>query len=74
MLQEQARRGVIASSAGNHAQALAYHGKELGIPVTVVMPKIAPLMKVENCISHGANVLLKGIDMSQASELPSKIA
>ncbi|KAA0201061.1 Threonine ammonia-lyase [Fasciolopsis buskii] len=71
--EEQARRGVIASSAGNHAQALAYHGKELGIPVTVVMPKIAPLMKVENCISHGANVLLKGIDMSQAKRYALKL-
>jgi threonine dehydratase len=41
--------GVIAASAGNHALALAYHGKLLGIPVTVVMPTVAPLAKVDKC-------------------------
>src|SRR3954471_19326382 len=40
--------GVIAASAGNHALGLAYHGQELGIPVTVVMPQHAPLVKVSN--------------------------
>jgi threonine dehydratase len=42
-------KGVIAASAGNHALALAYHGKLLGVPVTVVMPKVAPLAKVDKC-------------------------
>jgi hypothetical protein len=42
-------KGVIAASAGNHALALAYHGKELGVPVTVVMPVVAPLAKVDKC-------------------------
>ena len=42
-------KGVIAASAGNHALALAYHGQELGIPVTVVMPIVAPLAKVDKC-------------------------
>jgi threonine dehydratase len=42
-------KGVIAASAGNHALALAYHGKELGVPVTVVMPTVAPLAKVDKC-------------------------
>lgn len=42
-------RGVIAASAGNHALALAYHGQQLGIPVTVVMPTVAPLAKVDKC-------------------------
>ena len=46
---EQKRRGVIAASAGNHASALSYHGKLLNIPVTVVMPRTAPLMKVRTC-------------------------
>jgi len=46
---EFARKGVIAASAGNHALALAYHGKLLGIPVTVVMPTVAPLAKVDKC-------------------------
>lgn len=42
-------KGVVAASAGNHALALAYHGKELGVPVTVVMPTVAPLAKVDKC-------------------------
>ena len=42
-------KGVIAASAGNHALALAYHGRELGVPVTVVMPTVAPLAKVDKC-------------------------
>src|ERR1044071_4514783 len=46
---EQRMRGVIAASAGNHALGVAYHGSLLGIPVTVVMPKFAPLVKVTNC-------------------------
>ena len=45
---DQQKRGVIAASAGNHAQALAYQGKLLGVPATVVMPKFAPLVKVSN--------------------------
>lgn len=43
------KTGAIAASAGNHALALAYHGRELGIPVTVVMPTVAPLAKVDKC-------------------------
>ena len=61
LLDAQSRaNGVIAASAGNHAQALAYHGGELGIKVTVVMPRFAPLVKVANCRALGANVLLHG--------------
>lgn len=67
-------RGVIASSAGNHAQALGYHGRELGIPVTVVMPTRAPIMKVENCTALGANVILKGVDMSEAKPYALKVS
>ncbi|KAI1706878.1 pyridoxal-phosphate dependent enzyme domain-containing protein [Ditylenchus destructor] len=47
--------GVIAASAGNHALALALHGQSLGIPVTVVMPEFAPLMKISSCQTYGAN-------------------
>ena len=46
-------KGVIAASAGNHALALAYHGKDLGVPVTVVMPVVAPLAKVDKCRVSG---------------------
>src|SRR4249920_4215827 len=54
---EQRKRGVIAASAGNHAQGVAYHGSLLGIPVTVVMPKFAPLIKVTNCRQLGATIV-----------------
>jgi threonine dehydratase len=63
---EQQQRGVIAASAGNHAQALAYQGKLLGIPATVVMPKFAPLIKIGNCQKLGANVVLHGKDFAEA--------
>jgi threonine dehydratase len=65
---EQKRRGVIAASAGNHASALSCHGKLLGVPVTVVMPRFAPLMKVRNCQQSGARVLLHGNDIGEARE------
>lgn len=53
-------RGVIAMSAGNHAQAVAYHAKRFGIPATIVMPETTPLVKVENTRAHGARVVLYG--------------
>jgi threonine dehydratase len=63
---EQRARGVIAASAGNHALGVAYHSALLGIPVTVVMPKFAPLIKVSNCRQLGATVVLHGSDLSEA--------
>jgi len=60
------RRGVVAASAGNHALGLAYHGKLLGIPVTVVMPEYAPLIKITTCRRLGANVLVEGRDFIAA--------
>ena len=71
---DQQRRGVIAASAGNHAQALAYQGKLLGIPATVVMPKFAPLVKVNNCQKLGATVVLHGKDFSDAKAHGDEIA
>ncbi len=62
----QKKRGVIAASAGNHAAALAYHGLLLGIPVTVVMPDYAPLIKVSTCKKLGAHVLVRGRDFAEA--------
>ena len=67
-------RGVIAASAGNHALGVAYHGALLGIPVTVVMPKFAPLIKVTNCRQFGANVLLHGADLAEARSEAEAIA
>src|SRR6476620_5504183 len=60
------KRGVIAASAGNHALGLAYHGQQMGIPVTVVMPKWAPLVKVTNCRGFGAEILLHGESFDEA--------
>ncbi|HVF83560.1 MAG TPA: threonine ammonia-lyase [Sphingomicrobium sp.] len=57
---EERARGVIAASAGNHAQAVAYHGRRLGIPVTIVMPTNTPMMKVSQTEEHGARVRLHG--------------
>ena len=54
--QEQRKRGVIAASAGNHALALAHHGRQLGVPVAVMMPEVAPLMKVVYDMGEGVCV------------------
>jgi threonine dehydratase len=71
---EQKKRGVIAASAGNHAQALAYQGKLLSVPATVVMPKHAPLIKVNNCQKLGADVVLYGKDFGEAKTRAHEIA
>jgi threonine dehydratase len=71
---DQQKRGVIAASAGNHAQALAYQGRLLGIPATVVMPKFAPLIKVSTCQQLGATVVLQGNDFGEAKAHADKIA
>ncbi len=70
----QKKRGVIAASAGNHALGLAYHGKLLGIPVTVVMPDYAPLIKVSTCRRIGAKVLVRGRDFAEARALADTLA
>ncbi|SFK41383.1 threonine dehydratase [Sphingomonas sp. NFR04] len=57
---EARAKGVIAASAGNHAQGLAYHATRLGIPSTIVMPKNTPIVKVTQTEGHGANVVLHG--------------
>ena len=63
---DERRRGVIAASAGNHAQAVAYHGKRLGIPVTIVMPNPTPTVKVTQTEGHGARVVLHGDQFDDA--------
>jgi threonine dehydratase len=57
---EERKRGVIAASAGNHSQAVAYHAKRLGIPATIVMPTGTPTVKVTQTEGHGARVILYG--------------
>jgi threonine dehydratase len=61
------RRGVIAMSAGNHAQAVAYHAARLGIPAQIVMPKGSPNTKIKNTRVHGATVLLEGETLADAA-------
>jgi len=61
------RRGVIAMSAGNHAQAVAYHAARLGIPALIVMPKGSPNTKIKNTQIHGATVVLEGENLLEAA-------
>src|SRR6201996_8071925 len=71
LTEEEKARGVIAASAGNHAQGLAYHGARLGIPVTIVMPRPTPTVKVQQTEGHGAEVIMFGerFDDAQAHAL-----
>ena len=62
------RRGVIAMSAGNHAQAVAYHAARLGIPATIVMPRGSPNTKIRNTQIHGATVVLEGNNLFEAGK------
>ena len=66
------RHGVIAMSAGNHAQGVAYHAKRLGIPATIVMPIGTPMVKVENTRRHGAEVVISGATLEDAGEFARK--
>ena len=66
--EEQKAKGAIAASAGNHALALSYHVGQLGVPVTVIMPTTAPLVKVNKCRKLGANVVLHGSHIGEAKE------
>jgi threonine dehydratase len=59
-------RGLIAASAGNHAQAVAYHAGRLGVRATIVMPEATPIMKVANTRAHGARVVLHGANYDEA--------
>ena len=63
----QKAQGVIAMSAGNHAQGVAYHAKRLGIPAVIVMPDGTPTVKVEGTRAHGAKIVLKGATLEEAA-------
>ncbi len=65
---EQRAKGVVAASAGNHALALAVHGRRLSVPVHVVMPRFAPLIKQQRCRNLGANVKLFGDSFQEARQ------
>ena len=68
------RRGVIAMSAGNHAQAVAYHARRLSVPATIVMPVTTPFVKVKATEAHGASVVLHGETLAQAQMRAEAIA
>ena len=65
---DEKTRGVIAASAGNHAQGLAYHGQRLGVPVSIVMPKGTPFVKMQQTRDYGASVVIDGDDYDSANE------
>ena len=71
---EEAQRGVVAMSAGNHAQAVAYHGTRLGISTTIVMPENTPQVKVLATEGFGARVVLYGEGVGEAAEEAARIA
>ncbi|MCO4054171.1 MAG: threonine ammonia-lyase [Bosea sp.] len=71
---EERMRGVIAMSAGNHAQGLAYHARRLGVPATIVMPEPTPIVKIENTRAHGARVVLHGETLAESEDEVSRIA
>lgn len=67
-------RGVIAMSAGNHAQAVAYHGARLAVPTTIVMPRTTPNAKVEQTRVHGAEVILHGSQFDETRAFTQELA
>jgi len=71
---DERRRGVIAMSAGNHAQGVAYHAGRLGIPATIVMPSFTPNTKVTHTRAHGAEVVLHGDTLSEAAAEAHRLA
>jgi threonine dehydratase len=71
---DERRRGVVAMSAGNHAQAVAYHAGRFGIPATIVMPAATPLVKVESTRAYGATVILHGESLSDAADCAGSLA
>ncbi len=74
LTEAQAKRGIIAMSAGNHAQGVAYHAKRLGIPATIVMPELAPITKVEETRKFGARVILTGDTLDASAVAAREIA
>jgi threonine dehydratase len=71
---DEKKRGVIAMSAGNHGQGVAYHAGRLGIPATIVMPSFTPNTKVEHTRGHGARVVLHGDTLAEAATEAHRVA
>jgi threonine dehydratase len=73
LTEAEKKRGVIAASAGNHSQGLAYHAARLGIPVTIVRPRGTPFVKVQQTRAHGAEVVIDGEGYDEASAFAMKL-
>ena len=69
---DERRRGVIAASAGNHAQGVAYHAACLAIPATIFVPQGTPTVKIENTRRHGATVIEAGATLEEATILAAE--
>jgi threonine dehydratase len=74
LMPEEGQRGVIAMSAGNHAQGVAYHAQRLGIPATIVMPEQTPFTKIERTAAFGPRVILKGDSIDAAAVYARELA
>ncbi|BCW88502.1 L-threonine ammonia-lyase [Alphaproteobacteria bacterium SO-S41] len=74
LTEEERKRGVIAMSAGNHAQGVAYHAAKLGIPATIVMPLGTPFVKISQTKGHGARVIVDGDGLDGARSLAYALA
>src|SRR5436190_5377718 len=70
----QRRAGVVAMSAGNHAQGVAYHARRLGIPATIVMPEGTPFIKIDRTEAFSATVVLKGDSLTAARKAADALA
>lgn len=72
--EQQKKQGVVAMSAGNHAQAVAYHAQQLNIPATIVMPRYTPNIKVQATEQYGAKVILEGRIVDEAGEFARQLS
>src|ERR1700744_923687 len=73
LTEAEKKRGVIAASAGNHSQGLSYHAARLGIPVTIVMPRGTPFVKVQQTRAHGAEVVIDGDGYDEAAAVAMRL-
>jgi threonine dehydratase len=71
---EQRQKGIIAMSAGNHAQGVAYHARNMGIPVTIVMPKNTPFAKIESAKKLGCTLILEGENLTESGVFATELA
>eukprot|EP00106_Octopus_bimaculoides_P020665 XP_014788107.1 PREDICTED: L-threonine dehydratase catabolic TdcB-like [Octopus bimaculoides] len=72
LTKEERINGVVAASLGNHAIALAYHGYDLGIPITLIMPLITPTMKIKACQNYNANIIMEGYQLAECQNALSQ--